>query len=412
MKLQFLLAVVFAATFSSAGYSDEKTAFKTARHLIGVAGSLDSWELNLSTLKDPDFKNLSRLPEEIKFAGGVRRLYLANTAISDLSPLIENTELREINLRRTKISNLAPLTHLKKLTSLDLSETEIGDDDLSVISALTQLKSLSLKNTKVTDIAPLAKLKNLRYLNVVGLGYQDFGPLIELPLERVSHDPKPLPILEQIRKEGQVKCGATFGLKNVTGIKGDALKGFDVELCAAIATVLFGENTSSRRTWTVFSTTHDMQFQELSSGRYNVLLRAPYDLARYSELDLQQASVTYHDQVMAFVPKYIGGIYSLRDMSGATVCVMKGSFAENYLNSALDAWDADLSVKAFEQYEDLVQAYKTEACQSIVDEALALESIRSHALRKGEHQVLPDFLGEVVLGMATRQKDGDLSKVI
>ena len=67
--------------------------------------------------------------------------------------------VRRIYLPNTQVSDLSPLAELKKLESLVLNNTQVSD--LSPLAELKNLKKLRLRNTQVSDLSPLAELKKL-----------------------------------------------------------------------------------------------------------------------------------------------------------------------------------------------------------------------------------------------------------
>jgi internalin A len=87
------------------------------------------------------------------------RLNLSGNQISDLTPLIELTDLRSLNLSANQITDLSPLSQLTNLQILHLSSNKISD--LTPLSELSNLHSLSLSQNQIRDITPLSGLTNL-----------------------------------------------------------------------------------------------------------------------------------------------------------------------------------------------------------------------------------------------------------
>ena len=125
-------------------------------------------ELSLSGHQISDITPLAQLTQ-------LRELSLSSNEISDISPLARLTELRELNLSFNRISDISPLTQLTELTTLTL-----GGNQISNITALTQLTNLTLlglTTNQISDLTPLAQLTKLTFLQ---LGYnqtRDITPL-------------------------------------------------------------------------------------------------------------------------------------------------------------------------------------------------------------------------------------------
>ena len=105
-------------------------------------------------------------------------LYLYNTAVSDVSPLANLTQLTELRLSGTAVSDVSPLVGLTQLTSLYLYNTAVSD--VSPLVGLTQLTELRLSGTGVSDVSPLAGLTQLGYLSLFSTAVSDVSPLANL----------------------------------------------------------------------------------------------------------------------------------------------------------------------------------------------------------------------------------------
>ena len=96
-------------------------------------------------------------------------LDLANRGVSDLSFLMQLSNLVSANLSRNSISGVNAFQYTESrwtLTTLDLSYNSITD--VTGLSGLQNLTTLDLSNNLITNIMPLYTLRNLRELNVTG----------------------------------------------------------------------------------------------------------------------------------------------------------------------------------------------------------------------------------------------------
>jgi Leucine-rich repeat (LRR) protein len=101
-------------------------------------------------------------------------LNLADTPVSDLTPLAGLTRLESLTLGR-HVSDLTPLRTLTGLTTLNVAAAPVHD--LASLAGLTNLECLMLENTRVADLTPLAGLAKLRTLSLAGTGVTDVSPL-------------------------------------------------------------------------------------------------------------------------------------------------------------------------------------------------------------------------------------------
>lgn len=107
---------------------------------------------------------------------------LSNTRVTDLSPLVNTTDLYGLVCAGTPIIDFTPLAKMH-LGLLDLSNTAIHD--LSILKGMS-LSNLKLSNTMVTDFSLLAEMKDLSDLDCSGTAITDLTPLTKLPLSSLN----------------------------------------------------------------------------------------------------------------------------------------------------------------------------------------------------------------------------------
>lgn len=115
----------------------------------------------------------------------LRELDLSNNQIEDISPLSELTNLYGLGLRDNQISDITPLSNLTNLTWwLHLHGNQI--EDISPLSNLTELKDLELSDNLISDINPLSNFTRLTDLKLQDNQISDIDPLSNLTkLERL-----------------------------------------------------------------------------------------------------------------------------------------------------------------------------------------------------------------------------------
>jgi len=107
---------------------------------------------------------------------GDTKLSLGNYKITNLSPLVDFTELTELLIYETKVTDISPLAKLTKLTTLEISRTILND--ITPLAELTNLRELELiLNWELTDFKPLARLAKLTKLHIVANKIADLSSL-------------------------------------------------------------------------------------------------------------------------------------------------------------------------------------------------------------------------------------------
>ena len=144
----------------------------------------------------------------LKYAQNLKRLYLRDNPITDLTPLanltqlellhlpgvlikdlspIQNlTELRELHLGHCGIIDITSVQNLTKLVFLNLAANQIVD--ISPLANLTTLETLWLQHNQIVDVSPLASLTQLTDLTIANNTITDFRPLFGLNLQSVDID--------------------------------------------------------------------------------------------------------------------------------------------------------------------------------------------------------------------------------
>ena len=150
-------------------------------------------DLGLGGLGIEDLSSLSAMTQ-------LRRLYLHDNGVADISPLSELSDLRTLDLSGNGISDISALAAMTRLSRLDLGDTGVVDiaplaglvelgnlnlsgndiEDVSALSAMTRLRNLYLGDNAVHDIAALADLVNVGTLNLSGNRISDVSALSEM----------------------------------------------------------------------------------------------------------------------------------------------------------------------------------------------------------------------------------------
>ncbi|MBW5448637.1 hypothetical protein GE107_21555 [Cohnella sp. CFH 77786] len=129
--------------------------------------------LNLSN------KNISSLEGMDIFEGSsLKRLYLSNNNISDISSLSGITSLQVMDIGNNQITRIAAINGMTNLVWLNLGFNQITD--ISPIAGLLNLKSLFIGNNQINNISPVAGLTNLTFLSSEFNQITDISPVAGL----------------------------------------------------------------------------------------------------------------------------------------------------------------------------------------------------------------------------------------
>ena len=113
----------------------------------------------------------------------IKKLQVVGSKLSDLSPLVNLTDLYHLDLAFTTVENFRSLGKLKNLKELNLESNPSIESFTEVIPALTELTSLDLSCAscqKIESLGFLSGLTKLQTLNLEGNLVSDLTPLSAL----------------------------------------------------------------------------------------------------------------------------------------------------------------------------------------------------------------------------------------
>lgn len=117
--------------------------------------------------------------EDLRPIAGMTRLqwlYLGRNKIVDITPLKELVNLERLALRGNEIVDITPLEGLKKITELSLEDNKISD--ISVLEYLVNLETLNISGNEINDVSSLESIHHMTYLYMGYNNIADLSPLV------------------------------------------------------------------------------------------------------------------------------------------------------------------------------------------------------------------------------------------
>jgi general L-amino acid transport system substrate-binding protein len=184
-------------------------------------------------------------------------------------------------------------------------------------------------------------------------------------------------LLDEVITRGTLNCGVNetlpgFGSKDETG----AFVGFDVDLCRAVAAAVLGNSEAVNYT----ALTAAQRFEALSSGSIDMLSRnTTWTQSRDGELGVDFAPTTYYDgqQVMALASDGFDSGSGLADLAGAVICTNAGTTTEKNITEAMQAAGAEFTLTTFEDFNIVLENFKSGACDAVTTDGSGLISRKS-----------------------------------
>ncbi len=216
--------------------------------------------------------------------------------------------------------------------------------------------------------------------------------------------------LDAVKKRDQLICGVDTGIpgyayQDSTG----EYQGLDVALCRAIATSVVG---SPKKVKFVGLTSKE-RFTVLKSGEIDVLIRdSEHSFTRNTTLGLDEPAVNFFTGQTFMVRKSLG-VAHLKDMNGATICVLTGTTLETNIADYNTANKIQIKTLLFEKPEEAFAAADAGRCDGYTDDGGSVAAARSTMKTPADWIYLPETIGGVQpLGPLTRQGDEGWTRLV
>ena len=218
------------------------------------------------------------------------------------------------------------------------------------------------------------------------------------------------PTLDAVKKRGQLICGID------TGIPGYAFQdssgewqGLDVSLCRAIADAVLGSPTKVK----FIGLTSKERFSVLKSGEIDVLIRdSEHSFTRNTSLGLDEPAVNFYTGQTFMVRKALG-VAHLKELTGATICVLTGTTLETNIADYNRANNLQIKTLLFERPEEAFAAAEAGRCDGYTDDGGSVAAARSTMKKPDDWMFMPETIGGLQpIGPLTRQGDEAWTRLV
>jgi general L-amino acid transport system substrate-binding protein len=211
--------------------------------------------------------------------------------------------------------------------------------------------------------------------------------------------------LELVRQRGVLGCGIAPGVVGFARVDDRGrYTGFDVDICRALATAIFGTPDKVR-----FIQAASVENFVRSADIDVVSRRLTWTLPREG-LGLLFGPVTFYDGQGFLVPRK-RGIATVRQLSKARICVQPGVHAFN-----LDAYSRShkiaftpVHLRSLEQAEDELAAGR---CDALTADVSMLGSVRSLMRSGANFDILKEQISKEPMGQVVRQGDDQFFSIL
>jgi general L-amino acid transport system substrate-binding protein len=219
--------------------------------------------------------------------------------------------------------------------------------------------------------------------------------------------PTPGATLKAVRARGRLNCGVRqapgFADKDAKG----AWRGFDVDVCRAIAAAVLGDAGK-----VTYLPQVSKSFSLLQTGQVDVLARGDaWTFTRDAGLGLDFPIVTYFDGQGFLAPKKLN-LKKVTELSRARICVVAATTAESNLVEYFRARNINIRRVVLETDDLARQTYEAGGCDALSDDVSSLAATRAQMADPATQVILTETIAKEPLGPAVRQGDDQWSDIV
>ena len=212
------------------------------------------------------------------------------------------------------------------------------------------------------------------------------------------------PTLDAIKQRGHLRCGVSTGVAGMSQPDSQGVwRGFDADICRAVAAALFADAEKVR----FIPTTAQNRFTALQSGEVDMLTRTTaLTLARDSQLGLT-ISVAHFYTGQGVLVRRSANIARAEQLDGATFCATQGSEIERNLVDWAKQKNIRLTTIPFDTPPTILQAFLAGRCDAVSNDMINLSANRAAAPDPNALVLLPDIIFKEPHGVLVRNGDAE-----
>jgi general L-amino acid transport system substrate-binding protein len=229
------------------------------------------------------------------------------------------------------------------------------------------------------------------------------GPVIVTP----GAQPTPGATLKAVKARGRVNCGVHKGPGFAEQDAKGGWKGFDVDICRAIAAAVLGDAERVNYLPQLTKT-----FSPLQTGQVDVLARGDaWTFSRDAGLGLDFPIVSYFDGQGFLVPKKLN-LKRASELGRARICVVAATTTESNLVEYFRARKINIARVVLETEDLARQTYEAGGCDALSDDVSNLAAARTLLANPDSAVILPETIAKDPLGPVVRQGDDQWSDIV
>ena len=237
--------------------------------------------------------------------------------------------------------------------------------------------------------------------------------MMEQPTEAVPDATDRVPMqsgsrLAQVRSRGHVVCANNTQLAGFGYIDADGeTKGFDIDLCRAVAAAVLGDSDAVEYQ----PTTAAERGPTMQSGQVDMMSRNTTWTSSRDATWGNFAQTMFYDGQGFMVPASLG-VSAALELHDAKVCVQQGTTTELNLQDFSNQNDLHLDIVTFPDATTTSEAYQAGQCDALTTDRSGLVATRVGFDSPDDHVILPDTISEEPLGPVVPHGDDQWYDVV
>lgn len=215
--------------------------------------------------------------------------------------------------------------------------------------------------------------------------------------------------LTQVKERGYVNCviGNSFpGFYSLN--KEGEWQGMDIDMCRGVAAAVFGDAQNVK----FLPVQWAQSFTSIKSGKGDMLSKGmTWTLSRDTEQGLDFLDTYFYDGQGFMVRKDLG-VTSVKELEGATICVLTGTSSELNIADYSRAHNLDLKTVVFDDSSVRNTAFFNNNCDALTNDKSGLAAQRSAAPNPADYVILPETISKEALSFAVKQNDSEWANVV
>ncbi|MDW8298474.1 MAG: amino acid ABC transporter substrate-binding protein [Anaerolineae bacterium] len=215
--------------------------------------------------------------------------------------------------------------------------------------------------------------------------------------------------LQRVRERGTLICGVNGGLAGFGLVAPDGtVTGFDADFCRAMSAAIFGDPTKVE--FKPISAAD--RFPAIQAEQIDVLIR---NTTITFERDTRQGAdfgpVIFYDG-QTFLVRRADNLKTVKDLDGATICVIKGTTTEANLSDIIAVNGINATVTPYDNIDQVFEAFIAGSCQAVTSDRSQLSSRKATAAQGGEWELFEENFSREPLAPVYKAGDAQWGDVV